>query len=85
MPIDLLKAARYPLLETVLACKGLPLQGTYSVQDVAHLFDVSTRTIQTRMKRGDLASRDLPGRAKFLAFDLEQFLQNSSTRASVAA
>lgn len=72
------KPTRYPLLETLLALKGLSMQGTFTLRDVADLFAVSTRTIQVRIKRGDLRSRNLPGRAKFLPFDVEQFLQNSS-------
>jgi hypothetical protein len=82
---DQAKAARHPLLETVLAHKGLALKGTYTIHDVAELFEVSTRTIQIRIKRGDLHSRNLPGRARFLAIDLEQFLQSSSRRAGNAS
>ena len=78
MATDQAKAVRYPLLETVLAHKGLPLKGTYTVRDAAALFGVSPRTIQIRVKRGDLRGRDLPGWAKFLSIDLEEFLQSSS-------
>jgi len=78
MSNDAAKPAKYPLLETVLAYKGLPMRGTFSVQDVADLFSVTVRTIQTKVKRGGLTARDLPGRSKFLAVDLEQFLQGSS-------
>jgi hypothetical protein len=72
------RPARYPLLETILAHRGLSLKGAFTIRDVAALFDVSTRTIQVRVKRGDLQSRDLPGRTKFLAIDIENFLQGSS-------
>jgi hypothetical protein len=85
MPNDITKPAKYPLLETVLAYKALPMKGTFTVQDVADLFDVTPRTIQTRMKRGCLTPRDLPGRSKFLAIDLEQLLQGSAKPASIAA
>jgi hypothetical protein len=85
MQNDVAKPAKYPLLETVLAYRGLPMKGTFTVQDVADLFGVTTRTIQIRMKRGSLTSRDLPGRSKFLAMDLEQLLQGSSKPTSGAA
>ncbi len=67
----------YPLLESFLAASGIALQGSYSLRDVAELFGVSTRTVQTRVKRGELRSRNLPGRAKFLPVDLENFLSAS--------
>lgn len=79
------KAVRHPLLETVLAHRGLPLKGTFTVQDIADVFEVTSRTIQVWIKRGDLPSRSLPGRAKLLALDLEQFLQNSSRVTAKAA
>ena len=85
MSNDVAKPAKYPLLETVLAYRALPMKGTFTIQDVADLFDVTTRTIQTRIKSGGLTARDLPGRSKFLAVDLEQLLQGSSKQASVAA
>lgn len=72
------KPTKYPLLENLLAHRGLPLRGTYSVSDVAELFEVSTRTIQERVKRQELNARNLPGRAKFLSVDLEDFIRNSS-------
>ena len=77
MSYDVAKAVRYPLLETVLAYRGLPMKGAFTILDVADLFGVTTRTIQTRMKRGGLIPRDLPGRSKFLAIDIEQLLQES--------
>jgi hypothetical protein len=79
------KPTRHPLLETVLAHKGLPLKGTYTVQDVAGVFEVTPRTIQVWIKRGNLHSRSLPGRAKFLAIDLEEFLDDSSKVTAKAA
>jgi hypothetical protein len=77
MSNDIPKPAKYPLLETVLAYRALPMKGAFTVHDVADLFDVSTRAIQTRIKRGGLIRRDLPGRSKFLAIDIEQLLQGS--------
>ncbi len=64
----------FPLLESLLADKGLPLQGAYTIGDAARVFSVSKRAIQHWVKRGRLQSRNLPGRVKFLAADLETFL-----------
>ena len=78
--IETPRSSKYPLLENLLAHRGLPLQGTYTVADVARLFGVSTRTIQERVTRQDLNARNLPGRARFLSIDLEDFLKTSSRR-----
>jgi hypothetical protein len=59
------------MLEPILALRGLPLKAMYSTRDVAVLFDVSVRAIQSRISTGQLPYRDLPGRAKFLPQDLE--------------
>lgn len=71
------QAPKYPLLEEVLALRQMTLQPMYTIRDVAKLFDVSVRAIQARVSSGQLPSRDLPGRAKFLPVDLEQFLRES--------
>ena len=71
---------RYPLLEEMLALRGMRLQATYTNRDLGQLFEVSIRTIQDRVATGQLTSRDLPGRAKFLQIDLEEFLRNSRRR-----
>jgi Helix-turn-helix domain len=55
----------------------MPLRPMYTIRDVAALFGVSVRAIQTRVTSGQLPSRNLPGRAKFLPADLEQFLRES--------
>jgi hypothetical protein len=68
---------KYPLLEEVLALRQMILQPMYTIRDAAKLFGVSVRSIQTRVASGQLASRDLPGRAKFLPFDLEEFFRQS--------
>jgi hypothetical protein len=68
---------RYPLLTTLLLIRGLPYQATYTISDVGHLLSASTRAVQDRAASGQLPTRDLPGRAKFLADDLEEFLRNS--------
>lgn len=73
-------AFSYPLLEQFLAIKGLPLRPTYTIQDVASLFSVSARAIHDRVASGQLLARDLPGRAKFLPVDLEEFLQQSARK-----
>jgi hypothetical protein len=75
---DTPKPSRYPLLENLLAHRALPLRGTYTIHDVAEMFDVSTRTIQERVKSQELNARNLPGRARFLSVDLEDFIRNSA-------
>jgi hypothetical protein len=65
---------KYQLLEEILTIKNLSLQPTYSTRDIAKLFGVSVRAIQTRISAGLLIPRNLPGRAKFLTQDLEDFL-----------
>jgi hypothetical protein len=77
-PIRLKQAiVQYPLLEALLAQKGLPMRGTWTLGDVAEIFDISKRTVQDWIRNAKLVPRDLPGRAKFLARDLEDFLQDS--------
>ena len=68
---------KYPLLAEVLALRQQPFQPFYSGSDVAALFGVTARSIQSRVSAGQLTKRDLPGRAKFLPGDLEEFLQKS--------
>jgi hypothetical protein len=67
----------YPLLSAVLAQLGRPHQAMYTLRDTAEIFCVATRTLQDWVRRGKLVARDLPGRKKFLATDLESFLRNS--------
>jgi len=71
---------KYPLLEEVLALRQMALQPMYTIRDVAALFGVTVRSIQARVASGQVASRDLPGRAKFLPVDLEDFLRNSQKK-----
>jgi hypothetical protein len=61
--MDSKKQPTYPLLEALLYAKGLKLQGTYTNADVASLFGVSVRTIQSHAADGSLPSRKLIGRA----------------------
>jgi len=68
---------KYPLLQEILNLKGHSLQATYTVRDLAELFNVSVRAIQNRVASGQIPSRDLPGRAKFLSEDLERFFASS--------
>lgn len=69
--------SKYPLLEEVLALRQMELQPMYTIRDVGKLFGVTVRSIQFWVSSGDLPSRALPGRAKFLSADLEQFLVES--------
>jgi phage terminase Nu1 subunit (DNA packaging protein) len=71
----------YPLFEALLRHKGVPSKGMYTNKDMADLFDVSVRTIQAWVTEGRLAPRKLPGRGRFLAEDIESFLQNSKAKA----
>jgi excisionase family DNA binding protein len=66
-----------PTLEHLLTEKGLQLKGVYTNHNAAEIFGVSPRTIQEWVRDGKLASRDLPGRGRFLSEDLELFLRNS--------
>ena len=50
------------------------LQATYTNADVASLFGVTVRTIQSRAGDGSVPSRQLIGRARFLPIDLEKIL-----------
>jgi transposase len=69
--------AKYPLLKALLDEKHLSLQGVYTNRDVARIFGVAVRTIQSWSRNGEFKPRTLPGRARFLSEDLEQFLRNS--------
>jgi hypothetical protein len=73
---------KYPLLQEILSLKGLSLQPVYSIRDVANLFKVTPRAIQNRVALGQIQSRNLPGRAKFLSEDLEAFLVASRKKVS---
>jgi hypothetical protein len=72
------KFAKYPLLEALLSERGLSLKGAYTNRDVATIFNVATRMIQDWTRNGYFKPRNLPGRARFLSADLEEFLQDSS-------
>lgn len=69
---------RYPLLAEILTLKELPLKAMYTTSEIARIFGVTPRAIQNRIASGQLRPRKLPGRAKFLTQDLEEFLHASS-------
>lgn len=71
---------RYPLLEEMLALRGMSLQATFTNRDLAKLFGVSCRSIQDWFASGHFNVRDLPGRARCLPTDIEEFLRNSTRR-----
>jgi hypothetical protein len=73
-------ATKYPILQEILALKDLHIQATYTIRDLARIFSVSVRAIQNRVASGQINSRNLPGRAKFLPEDLEVFLASSVKR-----
>lgn len=56
---------RYPILEALLAQKGLELKAIWTLRDVAAIFGVSVRTIQSWVQEKKLLARDLPGRGRF--------------------
>lgn len=61
----------YPRLASFLALKGMTLKPAFTLQDVATMFDVSVRTIQTWITSGHLNQRKIPGRATIFPVDLE--------------
>jgi hypothetical protein len=72
--------SKYPLLEALLATKGLPLKGIWTIADVAEIFNVRNRAIYDWISNQKLTARDLPGRGRFLCEDLEKFLTDSKKR-----
>jgi predicted DNA-binding transcriptional regulator AlpA len=61
----------------MLRSKGMKLQATYTCQDIAKLFGVTPRTIQSKVKDGTLPSRKLIGGARFLPIDIENYLHSA--------
>lgn len=68
---------RYPMLKEILDIMEMPLQPMYTTRDVARMFGVCVRAIQNWIACGQLVPRNLPGRWKFFAQDLEEFLSAS--------
>jgi hypothetical protein len=77
MKMDNSESIRFPMLEAILAIRGLQLQPLYTNRDVAKIFKVCVRAIQNWIAAGKLIPRDLPGRWKFFSQDLEDFLVSS--------
>jgi hypothetical protein len=69
---------QYPLFETLLHSLGRPLQATYTCRDLACLFGVTARTIQSKVADGTIPSRKLIGGARFLPTDIEEYLREAS-------
>jgi hypothetical protein len=72
---------KYPLLETLLSAKGLPVKGVWTIADVAQIFNVQNRAIYDWINNQKLSARDLPGRGRFLSEDLETLALPIVTRA----
>jgi hypothetical protein len=70
-------AKNCPLLRSLLRDRGLPYQALYTTADVARIFVVSQRAILYLIASGKLPARDMPGRARFMPQDLEDYLKNS--------
>jgi hypothetical protein len=68
----------YPLLQELLALRGLKLKPGYTNGDLAEIFGVTIRAIQARMKNGDLTPHTgLPGGIRLWPSELEDYLRNS--------
>lgn len=67
---------RYPRLCELLQYRGLPFRPMYTVTEAAAIFGVNRRTVLKMIAAGRIVPRDLPGRARFLAADLEEYLNN---------
>jgi len=61
----------------MLRSKGLKLQPSYTCEDIASLFGVTARTIQSKAKDRILPSRKLIGGGRFLPVDIENYLRNA--------
>jgi excisionase family DNA binding protein len=68
----------YPLFEAMLRSMGLTLKPTYTCQDLASLFGVTARTVQSKVADGTIPSRRLLGGARFLPADVEEYLRKSA-------
>ena len=74
--------SKFPLLEAILAARGLTLKAIYTNRDAAEIFAISVRTVQDWIRDHKLTCRNLPGRGRFLSEDLETFLQQSTRKAA---
>lgn len=64
----------YPLLGALLAERGLCFKGAYTTADLAQIFGCTRRAVQQALRSRQLPSRPLPGRARCLSCDIEEFL-----------
>jgi len=55
--MSLAQAPKYPLLEEVLALCQMALQPMYTTREIAKLFGVSVRSIQSRVTSGQSFAR----------------------------
>lgn len=67
--------SQYPLLTALLTERGLSAKGAYTTADLAQIFGCPRRPVQELFRTGELTSRPLPGRARCLSCDIEQFLE----------
>jgi hypothetical protein len=74
------ESRRYPLLESLLEQKHLPMKGIFTYHDLAKMLDAGVRTVQVWCKDKKIVVRDLPARGRFLAQDIEEFLERSVRR-----
>ena len=68
---------KYPLLEEFLEIQNLTLKPKYTTKEVAQIFGVTPRSVQSWIKLGKMIARDLLGHGRFLPGDLEDYLRNS--------
>jgi hypothetical protein len=68
------------LLESLLEQKHLPMKGIFTYHDLAKMLDAGVRTVQVWCKDKKIVVRDLPARGRFLAQDIEEFLERSVRR-----
>jgi len=76
MSLTLTPEQRYPRLWELLQFKRLPFKPMFTVAETGAIFGVNRRTILKMIAAGRIVARDLPGRARFLAADLEEYLNN---------
>jgi hypothetical protein len=69
---------QFPLFQTMLRSLGRTLQPRYTCRDLACLFGVTTRAIQSKVADGTIPSRKLIGGARFLPIDTEEYLRKAS-------
>jgi excisionase family DNA binding protein len=68
---------RYPRLLELLQYRELSFQPMFTVTETATIFGVHRRTVLKMIAAGRIVPRDLPGRARFLAADLEAYLNRT--------